>query len=169
MTQYLTKLALLVALGAGVALAQAYPQSQQPSGTQPTTPQTQQNPPAPDQTQPQVPDKEKGQTQPSTPDKEQTQPSTPDKDKDQTSKMPQSDTAAASSTDVESSIQQALQKEPSLSGSNIQVKVTNKDVALSGTVNSNDEKDTAERIAKSNAGTRKVKNHIKVSAKSPSK
>jgi BON domain-containing protein len=154
MTQYLTKLALLVTLAAGVALAQAYPQQQPPSGTQPTAPQTQQNPPAPDQTQPANPDKSQ-------------QPSTPDKD---TSKVPQSDQpAAASSTDVESNIQQAIKNDPSLAGSNIQVKVTNKEVDLSGTVNSDQDKQNAEQIAKTNAGPRKVKNHLKVSTKSPSK
>jgi osmotically-inducible protein OsmY len=80
--------------------------------------------------------------------------------------MPQGETSAASSTDVESTIQQAIQKDPSLSSSNIQVKATNKDVTLSGTVNSDDEKKTAEQIAKTNAGTRKVKNHIKVKSTS---
>jgi cytoskeletal protein RodZ len=147
MTQYLTKLALLVTLAAGVALAQAYPQQQPPSGTQPTAPQTQQNPPAPDQTQP-----------------------APSEKTQEPSKVPQSDQAtAASSTDVESNIQQAIKNDPSLAGSNIQVKVTNKEVDLSGTVNSDQDKQNAEQIAKTNAGPRKVKNHLKVSTKSPSK
>ncbi len=132
MINHLTKLALLVALGAGVALAQAYPQEQKPSEPQ-TQPQTQPST-APSQTQPQEP-----------------------------SKMPQAE-AAPSTTDVQSNIQSALQKDPSLASSNIQVNVTNKEVELSGTVNSADEKKTAEQIAKSNAGGRKVKSKIKVSA-----
>lgn len=140
MTQYLTKLALLVTLAAGVALAQAYPQQQQPSGTQPTAPQTQ-----------------------------QTQPTAPSEKPQEPSKVPQSDQPAASSTDVESSIQQAIKNDPSLAGSNIQVKVTNKEVDLTGTVNSDQEKQTAEQLAKTNAGPRKVKNHLKVSTKAPSK
>lgn len=140
MTQYVTKLGLLVTLAAGVALAQAYPQQQQPSGTQPTAPQTQ-----------------------------QTQPTAPSEKPQEPSKVPQSDQAAASSTDVESSIQQAIKNDPSLAGSNIQVKVTNKEVDLTGTVNSDQEKQTAEQLAKTNAGPRKVKNHLKVSTKSPTK
>jgi len=142
MTNHLTKLALLVALGAGVALAQAYPQEQKPSETQPTAPESQK----PDQTQP--------STAPS-----QTQPQEP-------SKMPQGE-AAPSTTDVQSNIQSALQKDPSLASSNIQVNVTNKEVDLSGTVSSADEKKTAEQIAKTNAGGRKVKSHIKVSSAAP--
>ena len=134
MTNHLTKLALLVSLGAGVALAQAYPQEQKPTETQPTAPQTQQQP-APEQTQPQE-------------------------------KMPQGE-AAPSTTDVQSNIQAALQKEPTLASSNVQVNVTNKEVELSGTVGSAEEKKTAEQIAKSNAGGRKVKSHIKVSSAAP--
>ena len=137
MTNYLTKLALLVALGAGVALAQAYPQQQEQKPSEPTAPQTQQQP-APEQTQPQ----------------------------EQKEQMPQAETAP-STTDVQSNIQAALQKEPTLASANIQVNVTNKAVELSGTVTSSEEKKTAEQIAKSNAAGRKVKNHIKVSAAAP--
>jgi osmotically-inducible protein OsmY len=134
MTNYLTKLALLVTLGAGVALAQAYPQQQEQKPSEPTAPQTQQQP-APEQTQPQE-------------------------------KMPQGE-AAPSTTDVQSNIQAAIQKEPSLASSNIQVNVTNKEVELSGTVSSAEEKKTAEQIAKSNAAGRKVKSHLKVSSAAP--
>jgi osmotically-inducible protein OsmY len=134
MTNYLTKLALLVTLGAGVALAQAYPQQQEQKPSEPTAPQTQQQP-APEQTQPQE-------------------------------KMPQGE-AAPSTTDVQSNIQAAIQKEPSLASSNIQVNVTNKEVELSSTVSSAEEKKTAEQIAKSNAAGRKVKSHLKVSSAAP--
>lgn len=163
--RYLIQLALVAALATGLALAQSSSsssQSQQPSsssGSQ-TSPSSSGSQTSPSSTQP-----DQTQTQPSA-----TQPSTPDKDKDkdaqQGSKMPQGETSAASSTDLESTIQQAIQKDPSLANSNVQVKVTNKEVDLSGTVNSDDEKKTAEQIAKSNAGTRKVKNHIKVKSAS---
>jgi osmotically-inducible protein OsmY len=137
MTNYVTKLALLVALGAGVALAQAYPQQQEQKPSEPTAPQTQEKQPAPEQTQPQ-----------------------------EQEKMPQAETAP-STTDVQSNIQAALQKEPTLANSNIQVNVTNKAVELSGTVSSAEEKKTAEQIAKSNAAGRKVKSHLKVSSAAP--
>lgn len=138
MKNYLTKLSLLVALGAGVALAQAYPQQQEQKPSEPTSPQTQQQP-------------AQGQTQP------QAQPQ---------EKMPQGE-AAPNTTDVQSNIQAAIQKEPSLASSNIQVNVTNKEVELSGTVGSASDKKTAEQIAKSNAGGRKVKSHLKVSSAAP--
>jgi osmotically-inducible protein OsmY len=158
--RYLIQLALVAALATGLALAQSSSsssQSQQPSsssGSQ-TSPSSSGSQTSPSSTQP-----DQTQTQPSTSDKDK------DKDAQQSSKMPQGETSAASSTDVESTIQQAIQKDPSLSSSNIQVKATNKDVTLSGTVNSDDEKKTAEQIAKTNAGTRKVKNHIKVKSAS---
>jgi BON domain-containing protein len=164
--RYLIQIALVAALATGLALAQSSPgSSQQPSSSS----GSQTSPSSGSQTSPSSTQPDQTQTQPST-----TQPSTPDKDKDkdkdatgqQSSKMPQGETSAASSTDVESTIQQAIQKDPSLANSNIQVKATNKEVDLSGTVNSNDEKKTAEQIAKSNAGSRKVKNHIKVKSSS---
>jgi opacity protein-like surface antigen len=166
--RYLIQLAVVAVLATGLALAQSSPSSSQPqqpssSGSQSqTSPSSSGSQTSPSSTQP-----DQTQTQPST-----TQPSTPDKDKDkdatgqQSSKMPQGESSAASATDVESTIQQAIQKDPSLSGANIQVKATEKEVDLSGTVNSNDEKKTAEQIAKTNAGHRKVKNHIKVKSAS---
>jgi BON domain-containing protein len=162
--RYLIQLALVAALATGLALAQSSSgSSQQPSSS--TGSQT--SPSSGSQTSPSSTQPDQTQTQPST-----TQPSTPDKDKDkdttgqQSSKMPQGETSAASATDVESTIQQAIQKDPSLANSNIQVKATNKEVDLSGTVDSNDQKKTAEQIAKTNAGSRKVKNKIKVKSAS---
>jgi Flp pilus assembly secretin CpaC len=51
-----------------------------------------------------------------------------------------------------------------LSGSNIQVNVTDTNVELTGTVATPDQKQTAERIAGSYAGSRRVENHITVSS-----
>jgi osmotically-inducible protein OsmY len=46
----------------------------------------------------------------------------------------------------------------------VQAKVTDKNIELTGTVADKAQKEAAEKIAKQNAGDRKVKNHIKVSA-----
>lgn len=152
----LNRLVMLMALATGMALAQGMPQ-QSPGGTPPTMPQSQQQtPPTPDQTQPGA--------QPSTaPD--QTQPTSDQGAKDN-SKMPQSDASASmtSSTDVQNSIESALKQDAALANSNVQVKVTDKKVELSGDVNSKDEKKAAEKIAKDNAAGRKVKNHLKVAS-----
>ncbi len=65
-------------------------------------------------------------------------------------KMPQSDAApAAANGDVQSTIQSAIQKDPSLASANVTVDVKNgKSVDLTGTVPTKDAKDAAERIAK---------------------
>lgn len=79
----------------------------------------------------------------------------------------QGKTPAAGTSGVQSDIQAALQKDPSLASSNVSVQVTDKNVELSGTVPTKDAKDTAEQIAKQHSGGLPVKNHIKVSAKGP--
>ena len=78
----------------------------------------------------------------------------------QTAKLPQSD--AAPNTDLQSSIQAALQQEPSLKDSSISVRQNDGAIELSGTAPNREEKKTAEHIAKANAGGKPVKNHIKV-------
>jgi osmotically-inducible protein OsmY len=98
-------------------------------------------------------------------------PNTDQKKSDQSSdqnKMPQSDAApAAANGDVQSTIQSAIQKDPSLASANVTVDVKNgKSVNLTGTVPSKDAKDAAERIAKENSGGLKVKNHLKVASAS---
>lgn len=164
----LTRIAMVVALGGGMALAQGMPQ-RSPAGTPPTFPQSQPQPQTPpDQTQPGTqpatpPDQTPQGTQPSTaPDQTpQQQPSTSDPG----SKMPQNDTSAgmaSSPNDVQNSIESAIKQDPNLASSNVQVKVTDKKVELSGDVSSKDQKKAAEKIAKDNAGGRKVKDHIKV-------
>ncbi len=70
---------------------------------------------------------------------------------------------ATASTSVQSTIQTALQQDPTLAGANINVNVTdNNKVELTGTVTSKDQKKTAKRIAETNAGGLKVVDHIKV-------
>jgi osmotically-inducible protein OsmY len=88
----------------------------------------------------------------------QQQPSTPDQDK----------SATASTGDAQSDIQAALQKDPTLAGSNINVQVSGKTVALSGTVPSKEAKADAEQIAKAHASGMTVKNHLKVAGGNPS-
>jgi len=74
-----------------------------------------------------------------------------------------STTSTANTADLKNDIQTALQKDPTLTGANINVAVTDKNVELTGTVPSKDAKDTAEQIAKAHAGGLPVKNHLKVS------
>jgi len=93
-------------------------------------------------------------------DQKKTDQQTPDQNK-----MPQSDAAPAATGDVQNTIQSAIQKDPSLASANVTVEVKNgKSVNLTGTVPSKEAKDSAERIAKENAGGLKVKNHLKVAA-----
>lgn len=69
-----------------------------------------------------------------------------------------------SATQIQSEIQNALAQQGTLNGSNIQVNVTDTDVELTGTVATPDQKQAAERIAGSYAGSRRVVNHITVSS-----
>ena len=164
------KLALIVALGSGFAIAQSTPAS--PSTAPSTAPSSTSQPSSMPDQQPsprllteQEPCKCAGATAQHGPEKPDTQ--TPDQNK-----MPQSDAApAAANGDVQSTIQSAIQKDPSLASANVTVDVKNgKAVELTGTVPSKDAKDAAERIAKENSGGLKVKNHLKVaSATTPDK
>lgn len=169
MRQHLNKLALIVVLGSGFAVAQSMPQQQPPSpSTAPSS--TQSQPVSPDQQQPSTtaPDQSKNPEQLPNTDQKKPDAQTPDQNK-----LPQSDAApaAAATGDVQSAIQAAIQKDPSLASANVTVDVKNgKSVELSGTVPSKDAKEAAERIAKENSGGLKVKNHLKVaSASTPDK
>jgi cytoskeletal protein RodZ len=158
--QHLLKLAMIVVLGSGFALAQSMPQSQTSPSTSPSTaPQTQQpSSPSTDQQQPST-----------APDQGKTLPNTDQKKSDDqgAQKLPQSDAAPAATGDVQNTIQTAIQKDPTLASASITVDVKNgKSVELSGTVPNKDAKDAAERIAKENAGGLKVKNHLKVASNS---
>jgi len=149
MRRYFGMLVVCAALSA-FALAQS---QQPPQSTPPTLPQG-------SSTGSQAPD----QQAPAAQNPADTQkPADTDKDKDKDKgKMPQSDASAADTSSLQSSIQSAIQQDPSLANSNVDVKVTEKQVELSGTVPSDDAKKAAERIAKSNAGGRKVKDKLKV-------
>ncbi|HEV8491882.1 MAG TPA: BON domain-containing protein [Candidatus Angelobacter sp.] len=165
MRQHLNKLALIVVLGSGFAVAQSMPQQQPPSpSTAPSS--TQSQPASPDQQQPSTtaPDQSKSPEQLPNTDQKKPDTQTPDQNK-----LPQSDAApaAAATGDVQSTIQSAIQKDPSLASANVTVDVKNgKSVELSGTVPSKDAKEAAERIAKENSGGLKVKNHLKVASAS---
>jgi hypothetical protein len=176
---------MIVVLGSGFAMAQTMPQqpSQAPSSPNAPSaqsPSTDQQPSstAPDQSKP-LPNTDQNSgsqtSQPSSND-QSSQPSTTgqsgqtDKDKSGQS-LPQSDAAPSASGnanatgDVQTTIQSALQKDPTLSTANVTVEVKNgKMVTLNGTVPSKDAKDIAERIAKENANGMKVKNHLKVAS-----
>jgi hypothetical protein len=73
--------------------------------------------------------------------------------------------AAVSDSDLESQIQNALNKEPTLSGDSTHVKVSADSIELGGSVNSNKEKVTATRIVQSYAGSRKLVNNLTVSGR----
>src|SRR5262245_246048 len=80
-----------------------------------------------------------------------------------TGQSSQSGMPSASTANVQSDIQSALQKDPTLASSNVNVQVTDKGVELSGSVPTQDAKSAAERIATSHSGGLPVKNRIKVS------
>jgi osmotically-inducible protein OsmY len=149
MRNYLYKLTLVLAAAASIAWGQAPAQD----APQKATPNVQtQNPPA-------------GADQSTIPMNEQPPSAAPNQTQStQSAKLPQSD--AAPSTDLQGSIQAALQQEPSLKDSSISVRQNDSGIELSGTAPSRQEKKTAERIANANAGGRSVKNHIKVTGPS---
>jgi hypothetical protein len=72
----------------------------------------------------------------------------------------------ASSSDLQSQIQNALKNEPTLSSDTVNANVTDSGIDLSGTVATGKEKQTAKRIAQSYAGNRKVTDHLTVSGRS---
>lgn len=155
------KLAMIVVLGSGFAIAQSsMPQSSTPQSTSPSA-----TAPSATQSTPATTDQQPSSTLPNTDQK----PTTDDTAKPaDSSKLPQSDAAPAAapaaSGDVQGNIQSAIQKDPSLANANVTVNVNaGKSVDLTGTVPTKDAKDAAERIAKENAGSLKVKNHLKVS------
>jgi flagellar biosynthesis/type III secretory pathway M-ring protein FliF/YscJ len=157
------KLALIVVLGSGFAIAQSTPAS--PSTAPSTSPSSTSQPSTPVQQPSTAPAQgtnpaNSPETLPST-DQKKTDSQTPDQNK-----MPQSDAApAAANGDVQSTIQSAIQKDPTLSTASVNVVVNaGKSVDLTGTVPNKDAKDAAERIAKENAGGLKIKNHLKIAS-----
>jgi hypothetical protein len=162
--QHFNKLALIVVMGSGFALAQST-SAPQGSSSSPSMPQTQQQPSTPSSTDQQHPSTapDQGKNPANAPE---TLPSTDQKKDDQgAQKLPQSDAAPAAATgDVQTTIQSAIQKDPTLANANVSVQVNGKNVELTGTVPSKDAKEAAARIAKENSGGLKVKNHLKVAS-----
>ena len=77
--------------------------------------------------------------------------------------------AAVADPELEGQIQNALNKEPTLTGDSTHVTVTPDSIELSGNVNTSKEKLTASRIVQSYAGNKKVLNHLTIGGKgSPS-
>lgn len=70
--------------------------------------------------------------------------------------------AAVSDSDLEGQIQNALNKEPTLSGDSTHVKVTGDTIELGGNVGTNKEKVTATRIVQSYAGSKKLVNNLTI-------
>ena len=125
--------------------------SQNPTATTPTTANP--NPTTPDPTAP--------TTQQPAPPPQAQQP------KGQSPTVPQGEAPLPSSNVSDSSslqqqLDQAYQSEPSLNGSKISVAVSDSQVQLTGSVSTNKDKITAERIAMSYAGNRKVVDKVSV-------
>ncbi len=74
--------------------------------------------------------------------------------------------SAMTDSDLQSQIQGALGKEPTLTGDNPHVSVSGDTIELAGAVNTNKEKITASRIVQSYAGSKKLVNNLTISGKS---
>lgn len=72
--------------------------------------------------------------------------------------------AAMTDADLETQIQSALSKEPTLTGDSAHAAVAGDTIELTGNVNTSKEKLTATRIVQSFAGNKKVVNHLTVSS-----
>jgi len=121
------------------------PEGGYPQSTQPST--------APQSAEPQT-------TQPSTAPQTTAPQSAPD------TTQPQSDqtagTTVAAGGELKGQIEAAFKNEPTLTGTNVIVNVTETTIELSGTVPSGKERQTAKRIAQSYAGNRRVEDRITV-------
>jgi osmotically-inducible protein OsmY len=67
-----------------------------------------------------------------------------------------------SSEEAERQIQSKLDSEPSLKNNQLKVEVTDEEVVVSGTADSEAERDVATRIAESYAGERPVVNRVEI-------
>lgn len=79
---------------------------------------------------------------------------------------PQSAAASPSQSDLQSQIQQALNKEPTLAGEQVNVTVSGPSIDLSGRVGNAKQKLTATRIVESFAENRKVVNNLTIGSTS---
>ncbi len=138
------QLMLVLLLGSAIAFAQAPAQS---TPDQSSTPDRSSTPGSQASPSPSSPDATPTAQSPSTGDASQANPN-------------------MSSSDVKSGIQSALQQDASLSG--VSVSVTDSAITLSGSTNSQADKDKAQKIASANAGTRQVVNNVKVSGSTSS-
>jgi hypothetical protein len=74
--------------------------------------------------------------------------------------------SAMTDPDLQSQIQNALSKEPTLSGDSAHVNVNGDTIVLAGSVGTNKEKITATRIVQSYAGSKKLDNKLTISGRS---
>jgi len=79
--------------------------------------------------------------------------------------VPANSVSAVADSDLQSQIQTALSKEPTLSGDSAHVTVSGDTVELAGTVGTNKEKITATRIVQSYAGSKKLVNRLTIARK----
>lgn len=155
----------LLALATTVAVAQSTPAPQQTSPSQ--NPQGQTSAPTTANPNPTTPDPTAPTTEKPVPAPQQQKP------EGQSPSLPQGSAPAPSSNVADSAslkgqLDQAYQSEPSLSGSSIQVDVSDTAIQLTGSVPTGKEKTTAKRIAQSYAGNRKVVEKLTVTGKSNS-
>jgi osmotically-inducible protein OsmY len=73
--------------------------------------------------------------------------------------------AAPSDSDLQAEVQNALSKEPTLSGDSVNVAVSADSIDITGTVTTAREKQTATRIVQSYAGNKKVVSHLTVTGR----
>jgi len=82
--------------------------------------------------------------------------------------LDQSQLSITNASALQGEIQTALQNEPTLRGDSVNVSVNDSTIELSGTVQTGKERETANRIASSFAGNRRVKDKITVSGRGSS-
>ena len=75
--------------------------------------------------------------------------------------------SAMTDSDLQTQIQGALSKEPTLTGDSPHVSVSGDTIELAGAVNTNKEKITASRIVQSYAGSKKLVNNLTISGGKP--
>ncbi|HKT50901.1 MAG TPA: BON domain-containing protein [Candidatus Angelobacter sp.] len=85
--------------------------------------------------------------------------------KTQVPETPQPASEPSSDSELQSQIQNALSKEPTLSGDTVNVRVTAESINITGSVATAREKLTATRIVDSYAGNRKVISHLTIGDK----
>jgi hypothetical protein len=109
---------------------------------------------------------QQGQPPPTTSPPYQTPPTFPEGRQAPEQQMPPDTPAPPAQTmpsqRVEGQILDQLKAEPTLSGTNIDARVDNDSVVLTGSVDTLAQRDLAVQVAQSNAGNRRIVDHIKV-------